>query len=75
MIDINELDWRTSRFSNGEGGGNDCVQVAPLPDGGTAVRHSQHPNGEVIFYTRREMVAFMTGVKAGEFDYLIEPTA
>ena len=33
------LTWRKSSFSGGQGG--DCVEVAELPDGGRAVRDSK----------------------------------
>lgn len=61
-----KLTWRKSTFSSGSGG--NCVEVAELPDGGRAVRHSKHPNGPVIAYTAAEWDAFLEGVKAGEFD-------
>lgn len=35
--------WRISSYSS-NGGGN-CVEVAPLPGGRIAVRHSQRPQG------------------------------
>lgn len=59
--------WRTSRRSE-EGGGN-CVEVAPLADGGVAVRHSKHPDAAVIVYTRAEWDAFIAGAKNREFDF------
>ncbi|WP_199493264.1 DUF397 domain-containing protein [Marinitenerispora sediminis] len=37
--------------------------------GRVAVRHSHHPNGAVIVYTREEWAAFTAGVRAGEFDF------
>lgn len=60
------LTWRKSSFSGGSGG--NCVEVAGLPDGGTAVRHSQDPTGPTIVYTAAEWDAFLKGVKVGEFD-------
>lgn len=50
-------------FSNGN-----CVEVASLPDGIIGVRHSRHPAGPVLRYTRAEWDAFVAGAKAGEFD-------
>ncbi|WP_433240994.1 DUF397 domain-containing protein [Streptosporangium sp. CA-135522] len=43
----------------------------PLADGSgrAAVRHSHHPDGEVVVYTRAEWEAFVGGVKDGEFDF------
>jgi hypothetical protein len=61
------LSWRKSSFSGGQGG--NCVEVADLPDGGAAVRHSRNADGPVITYTAAEWDAFLKGVKAGEFDH------
>jgi len=55
--------WRTATMSTG----GDCVQVGSNA-GQVLVRHSKHPGGPVIFYTRREWAAFIDGVKKGEFD-------
>ena len=59
------LHWRKSTFS---GGGNDCDEVADLPDGTRLVRHSHHPDGLVLEYTATEWAAFTAGIRAGEFD-------
>ena len=71
MSDIpDNLTWRKSTFSSGSGG--NCVEVAKLPDGGAAVRHSKRPEGLTITYTAAEWAAFLAGAKAGEFDHLPE---
>ena len=62
------LAWRKSAASNPNG---DCVELAPLPAGGVAVRNSRAPLGTVLIYTRAEIDAFLQGAKAGEFDDLI----
>jgi hypothetical protein len=61
--------WKTSSRSNSNGG--QCVEAGPLADGSgrVAVRHSQHPDGSVIVYTRAEWTAFLAGAKDGEFDF------
>jgi hypothetical protein len=41
--------------------------VADLPDGGAAVRDSKDPASPVLTFTAQEWVAFVRGVKAGEF--------
>jgi hypothetical protein len=57
--------WRKSSFSGEQG---DCVEVLDLPDGGFMVRDSKDLNGPVLRFTAGERAAFITGVKAGEFD-------
>ena len=57
--------WRTSSFSDGM----QCVEVAAI-DGGIAVRDSKDPDGPVLHFTHGEMLAFLQGAKAGEFDDL-----
>jgi hypothetical protein len=57
--------WRTSSFSGNNG---TCVEVATLPDGHIAVRNSNRPHDAVVLFTRAEMNAWISGVKAGEFD-------
>jgi len=46
-----------------------CVEVAAIA-GGVAVRDSKYPNGRVLHFTLGEMLAFLQGAKAGEFDDL-----
>lgn len=63
-----EAAWRIS--SKSDHGGNTCVEAGPLLDGSgrVAVRHSHHPDGPVIIYTRAGWAAFLAGAKDGEFD-------
>lgn len=67
-VAVDEVKWRKSRRSNAKG---NCVEVAPLPDGGMAVRNSRHRDGPVLVYTRAEMTAFLLGAKDGDFDDLL----
>lgn len=60
------LRWRKSSYSGNQGG--NCVEVAELPDGGTAVRDSKNPDGPTLHFTPSEWDAFTAGVKDGEFD-------
>lgn len=58
------LKWRKSSFSSQ---GN-CVEVADLPDGGTAVRDSKLGHGSpVLEFTRDEWSAFLAGARDGQF--------
>jgi hypothetical protein len=63
--DHSVTEWRTSTFSDGL----QCVEVAAKGDH-VAVRHSKDPDGPVLHFTRGEMLAFLQGAKAGEFDDL-----
>lgn len=67
---VQDLMWRKSSFS-GSREDDDCVEVAPLPDGGVALRDSKHPEAGHLTFTRSEMAAWIAGAKAGEFDDLI----
>lgn len=58
--------FRVSSFSGGE----NCVEVARLEDGTIAVRHSRSATaGGGLVFTEDEWVAFVAGVKNGEFDF------
>jgi hypothetical protein len=61
------LAWRKATASSDAA----CVEVAPLPDGGVAVRDSKDPSGPILRYTPLEFAAFLHGARAGEFDDLI----
>ncbi|MGJ3558388.1 DUF397 domain-containing protein [Streptomyces sp. INA 01156] len=60
--------WIKSRHSNAEG---NCVEVAPLSDGGVAMRNSRDPEGPALVYTAAELAAFLAGARDGEFDHLV----
>lgn len=60
--------WRIStRSANGSG---NCVEAGPVEDGSrrVAVRHSRHPGGRIITYSRADWDAFIARVKDGDFD-------
>lgn len=63
-VDWASLTWRKSTVSNDIG---NCVEVANT--GQTIfVRHSKHPSGPRLAFTRDEWQAFVAGVHAHEFD-------
>lgn len=65
-VEIRKLQWRKARGSESV---NQCVEAAPLPGGGTAVRDSKNPSGAVLEFTPGEWTAFTAGVRGGEFDF------
>lgn len=69
MPDLSGAAWRKSSFSNG---GGQCVEVARLDDGTTAIRNSNHPNAGTLIITTSQMSGFLHGCKAGEFDDLTD---
>ena len=58
--------WRKASASGSTG----CVEVAPLPDGGFAIRDSKHPSGPMLSFTRHEWISCLDGVDRGEFNDL-----
>lgn len=67
--ELSGIRWRISTRSADNSG--NCVEAGPLADGSgrVAVRHSHHPDGSMIVYTRAEWTAFLAGAKDGEFDF------
>ncbi|MHA6621093.1 DUF397 domain-containing protein [Pseudonocardia sp. DLS-67] len=61
-----DLAWRKSSFSGGNGG-NGCVEVAPLPGGGVAVRDTKARRHPPHHHTGQAWKAFLSGVRAREF--------
>ena len=61
------LEWRISSFSDNSG--PYCAEVAVNRLTGTRyVRNSKAPEAGTVAFTPPEWVAFVRGVKAGEFD-------
>lgn len=67
--ELSGVRWHISTRSADNSG--QCVEAGPLADGSgrVAVRHSHHPEGSVIVYTRGEWDAFLAGARDGEFDF------
>lgn len=66
---LGDVTWRKSRHSNSKG---NCVELARLGTGEIAMRNSRHPQGPALVYTPAEIDALVRGVKAGEFDDLLD---
>ena len=62
--DLSGAAWITSRACNNSA----CVQVAHLPGGMVAIRDSKNVAKPAHVFDSGEWAAFVTGVKAGEFD-------
>ncbi|WP_326641468.1 DUF397 domain-containing protein [Streptosporangium sp. NBC_01755] len=56
------LAWRKSSYS---GSGDNCVEVAALPNGGQAVRDSKNPTGPVLKFSPGAWNTFISGIKDG----------
>jgi hypothetical protein len=63
MMDLTAAAWRKSSLSNSNG----CVETAVV-DQQIAVRDSKDHGGPVLLFTRTEWIAFVGGVRNGEFD-------
>ncbi|MET8141833.1 DUF397 domain-containing protein [Sphaerisporangium sp. NPDC005288] len=58
------LAWHKSSRSTSN---DNCVEVALLPEGGTAVRDSKNPGGPVLRFNVAEWRAFISDTKTGRF--------
>jgi hypothetical protein len=67
-IDVSMARWIKSSASNGNGS---CVETASIRPDEILVRNSRDPEGPVLSFTKQEWVAFVAGVKAGEFDAIV----
>ena len=64
--EVSHAAWGKSSYSN-EGCKGDCVEVAGLA-GRVAMRDSKDPTGSALTFPRAQWHAFLTSVRAGEFD-------
>jgi len=64
---VNTDDDTTTWTKSSLSAAGNCVEVANLPSGAVAVRHSRD-HSAVQVYTPGEWQAFIGGVKNGEFD-------
>ena len=68
--DLSRAVWRKSSRSPANGGTEQCVEVAALDGGRIAVRDSKQPDGAVMFLTRAQLAAWISGVQHNEFTNL-----
>jgi hypothetical protein len=59
------IDFRVSSFCSL----GSCVEVGRAPDGTVLVRDTKDRAQQPLAFTDQEWVAFVAGVKAGEFDF------
>ncbi|MCX5211093.1 DUF397 domain-containing protein [Kitasatospora sp. NBC_00240] len=64
-----QANWQKSSFS-GNGDGTECIELAAT-DGRILLRESDDP-AVVVTTTPAKLRAFILGVKAGEFDHLVD---
>jgi hypothetical protein len=59
------MNFKISSFCNW----GECVEVGTASDGSVLVRDSKDTDHQTLTFTRDEWLAFVKGVKAGEFDH------
>ena len=57
------LSWRKSSYSMGNG---DCLEFAPIPAGGAAVRDSKDRSGPILLFGESSWQAYIDGIRSGE---------
>lgn len=65
---LSDADWQASCHGDPQAS---RVELAVLPGGSIAMRHSDHPGGPALIYTHAEIEAFIAGAKDGDFDDLL----
>ncbi|MBW8803405.1 MAG: DUF397 domain-containing protein [Catenulispora sp. 13_1_20CM_3_70_7] len=66
--DFTTARWTKASASSGNGA---CVEIASIRPDEIYVRNSRDPEGPVLRFTKQEWVAFVAGVKEGEFDAIV----
>lgn len=67
-IEVGKACWIKASASTGNGA---CVETASVRPDEILVRNSRDREGPVLAFTKAEWVAFVAGVKAGEFDAIV----
>ncbi len=65
MVESRDATWRKSSYS--DAGGN-CVELAALTGGGSAVRDSKSPSAGAVHLSAATHNAWITALKQGRFD-------
>jgi hypothetical protein len=68
---LDGLVWRKSSFSGSGGNSSGCVEVAPIPGGGMAVRDTKDRSRAAHHHSTPAWQAFLHGIRTGEFDRTI----
>lgn len=63
-LDLAEFEWVGAPGSDP----TNRVEIAYLPEGAVAMRHSAEPGGRILRFNATEWNAFKLGVADGEFD-------
>ncbi|MFD9053125.1 DUF397 domain-containing protein [Streptomyces zaomyceticus] len=65
-LDLSDLAWRKSSYSNPDGGA--CVEVSDGLPSVVPVRDSKTPRGPVLVFPARGWSSFVTAVKGGQLN-------
>ena len=65
QIDVTALAWFKSTWSSANG---QCAMCARLPDGGMAVKDSQHPASPILLFSPAQWRAFTQDIKRDDLN-------
>ena len=65
-MDLSAATWLKSSYSTG--GGNNCVEVAIIPDS-VAIRDSKNPDGPVHIVSRESFRDLIARIKRGDLNF------
>jgi len=68
QVALPDVTWRRSARSGKQG---NCVELAPVPARGVAVRNSRFPEGPALVFSVAEMSTFLADIKGGAYDDLL----
>ena len=68
-MDLSQARWRKSSFSNGNSGGEGCVEIAFLPDGQVALRDTKNRVLVPNVYPGADWSAFLASIRTGELPH------